>query len=66
LMRLEDDKHSVEVHDYVDSAVPVLARMHDKRRPAFQSLGFELGPRPRRRRSLPSKKGEVIPTPPLR
>lgn len=66
LMRLEDDKHSVEVHDYVDSAVPVLARMHDKRRPAFQSLGFELGPRPRRRRSLPSKKAEVIPTPPLR
>jgi hypothetical protein len=50
LLRLEDGKHSVEVHDYVDVAVPVLARMHDKRRPTFKSLGFELGPRPRRRR----------------
>lgn len=34
LLRLEDGKHSVEVHDYVDVAVPVLARMHDKRRPS--------------------------------
>ena len=49
LLRLEDDKHSIEVHDYVDVAIPVLARMHDKRRPAFKSLGFELGPRPRAR-----------------
>ena len=52
LLRLDDDKHSVEVHDYVDVAVPVLARMHDKRRPAFESLGFQLGPRPRRRRTV--------------
>ena len=37
LLRLEDDKHSVEVHDYVDVAIPVLVRMHDKRRPAFRS-----------------------------
>jgi superfamily II DNA or RNA helicase len=50
LLRVEDGKHSVEVHDYVDVAVPVLARMHDKRRPAFESLGFDIGPRPRRRR----------------
>jgi superfamily II DNA or RNA helicase len=50
LLRVEDDKDSVEVHDYVDVAVPVLARMHDKRRPAFKSLGFDLGRLPRRRR----------------
>jgi superfamily II DNA or RNA helicase len=34
-------KDSVEVHDYVDEFVPVLARMHRKRLPGFTSLGFD-------------------------
>lgn len=34
-------KDSVEVHDYVDELVPMLARMHRKRLPGFTSLGFE-------------------------
>lgn len=48
LLRLDEDKHSVEVHDYVDVNISVLARMHDKRRPTFRSLGFELAPPPQR------------------
>jgi hypothetical protein len=36
----------VEVHDYVDARVPVLARMHAKRLVAYASLGFEVGERP--------------------
>jgi len=33
-------KATVEVHDFVDAGVPVLARMHRKRLPTFASLGF--------------------------
>jgi superfamily II DNA or RNA helicase len=35
-------KSRVEVHDYVDINVPVLARMHTKRLPAYGSLGFPI------------------------
>jgi len=35
------EKRSIEVHDYVDFDVPVLARMHGKRLPAYASLGFD-------------------------
>ncbi|MGA8726229.1 MAG: DEAD/DEAH box helicase family protein [Acidimicrobiales bacterium] len=35
-------KSRVEVHDYVDVNVPVLARMHAKRVPAYASLGFSI------------------------
>ncbi len=41
------EKTSIEVHDYVDFDVPVLARMHGKRLAAYASLGFDT----RRRRS---------------
>lgn len=36
-------KTRVEVHDYVDGGVPVLARMHGRRLPAYASLGFDVG-----------------------
>jgi DNA invertase Pin-like site-specific DNA recombinase len=39
-MRPVDGKTTVEVHDYVDAAVPVLARMHAKRVSVFSNLGF--------------------------
>jgi hypothetical protein len=38
-------KARVDVHDYVDARVPVLARMHAKRLTAYSSLGFEVGER---------------------
>ena len=44
-------KTTVNVHDYVDVNVPVLARMHDERRTAYAAFDFvfpaEATPRPR-------------------
>jgi superfamily II DNA or RNA helicase len=47
VLRPTDTKTRVEVHDYVDTQVPVLARMHNERRRAYATLGFTL-PRPPR------------------
>jgi superfamily II DNA or RNA helicase len=41
ILRPTDTKIRVEVHDYVDVLVPALARMHNERRIAYASLGFE-------------------------
>lgn len=49
LLRTHDDKHDVELHDYVDVRIPVLERMHLKRLPAYSMLGFDVGNRRRRR-----------------
>jgi superfamily II DNA or RNA helicase len=50
VLRPTDTKTRVEVHDYVDVLVPVLARMHNERRRAYSTLGFQLpAPRPRSR-----------------
>ena len=43
LHRLYDSKHAVVIYDYVDSAVPVLARMAAKRRKGYVTLGYEIG-----------------------
>jgi superfamily II DNA or RNA helicase len=48
VLRPTADKTSVEVHDYVDTLVPVLARMHHERRSAYASLGFDVPKRGRR------------------
>jgi superfamily II DNA or RNA helicase len=48
VLRPTDTKTRVEVHDYVDTLVPVLARMHDERRRAYVTLGFDLPDAPRR------------------
>jgi superfamily II DNA or RNA helicase len=45
VLRPSDGKARVEVHDYVDARVPVLARMHLKRLAAYASLGFDVGGR---------------------
>jgi superfamily II DNA or RNA helicase len=42
VLRPAETKTRVEVHDYVDVGVPVLARMHDERRKAYASLGFDV------------------------
>ena len=42
VLRPTAEKTSVEVHDYVDASVPVLARMHQERRKAYASLGFDV------------------------
>jgi superfamily II DNA or RNA helicase len=42
VLRPIDGKTRVEVHDYVDIRVPVLARMHARRLPAYASLGFAI------------------------
>ena len=49
LLRSHEGKHRVELHDYVDSRIPVLDRMHTKRLPAYSTLGFDV-PKTRRRR----------------
>ena len=42
VLRPTEHKTRIEVHDYVDVHVPVLARMHDERRRAYASLGFDV------------------------
>ena len=42
VLRPTEHKTRIEVHDYVDVHVPVLARMHDEQRRAYTSLGFRI------------------------
>ena len=42
VLRPTPDKTRIEVHDYIDVHVPVLARMHDERRTAYAHLGFDI------------------------
>ncbi len=39
ILRPIQGRRTVEAHGYVDIAVPVLARMHDKRLTSFATLG---------------------------
>lgn len=41
LHRLHPGKVEVQVYDYVDSAVPMLVKMHAKRMKGFKTLGYE-------------------------
>ena len=43
LHRLHPAKREVVVYDYIDEAVPVLARMSDKRTKGYGSLGYSIG-----------------------
>ncbi|HLG17852.1 MAG TPA: DEAD/DEAH box helicase family protein [Blastocatellia bacterium] len=40
LHRLHENKHVVRVYDYVDSCVPVLNRMYEKRLKAYRAVGY--------------------------
>lgn len=41
LHRLHPDKVEVQVYDYVDSSVSMLAKMHEKRMKGFKTMGYE-------------------------
>jgi superfamily II DNA or RNA helicase len=59
VLRPTDEKTSVVVHDYVDTLVPVLARMHNERRAAYASLGFDIPAQGRRGGSLRRRSGRI-------
>jgi len=40
LHRLHDNKHVVQVYDYVDSSVPMLARMYERRLRGYSAIGY--------------------------
>ena len=40
LHRIHPGKDEVQVYDYVDSAVPMLAKMHEKRMKGFKAMGY--------------------------
>jgi superfamily II DNA or RNA helicase len=42
LHRLHDGKKIVEVYDYVDSSIPMLARMFEKRLRGYKALGYSI------------------------
>lgn len=42
LHRLHDGKKVVEVYDYVDSSIPMLARMFEKRLKGYRALGYSI------------------------
>jgi superfamily II DNA or RNA helicase len=42
LHRLHDNKRVVEVYDYVDPCLPMLARMYDRRLKGYSALGYSI------------------------
>ncbi|MDY6864043.1 MAG: DEAD/DEAH box helicase family protein [Thermodesulfobacteriota bacterium] len=45
LHRLHDMKKEVIIYDYADTEVPMLARMNEKRRHGYRSIGYEIDDR---------------------
>ncbi|MGH9010477.1 MAG: TOTE conflict system archaeo-eukaryotic primase domain-containing protein [Acidimicrobiia bacterium] len=62
VLRPTDTKTRVEVHDYVDALVPVLARQHHERCAAYATLGFDV-PRTGTRRTRTPRTRPDTPTP---
>jgi superfamily II DNA or RNA helicase len=44
LHRLHDNKRVVQVYDYVDNAVPMLARMYERRLMGYSAIGYTIEP----------------------
>jgi superfamily II DNA or RNA helicase len=42
LHRLHDNKRVVQVYDYVDDLVPMLARMYDRRLKGYSAIGYTI------------------------
>ncbi len=53
LHRVHDDKNDVIIYDYVDGNIPVLVRMHGRRRAGYKALGYKIGERAPGLRQLP-------------
>jgi superfamily II DNA or RNA helicase len=60
LLRAHEGKHRVELHDYVDSRIPVLDRMHNKRLPAYATLGFDIPKTAKRRPRRPADNSRTV------
>ncbi len=60
VLRPVSGKSRVEVHDYVDINVPVLARMQAKRLPAYASLGFPIDKTARSPRKAKAKESQEL------
>ena len=43
LHRLHDNKRVVQVYDYVDDLVPMLARMYEHRLKGYSAIGYTIG-----------------------
>jgi len=52
LHRLNAAKKDVIIYDYVDFEVPVLAKMHARRRAGYKAIGYEI--------ALPEKKSQAV------
>jgi superfamily II DNA or RNA helicase len=44
LHRLHDNKRVVQVYDYVDNSVPMLARMYERRLKGYSAIGYTIDP----------------------
>ena len=42
LHRLHDNKRVVQVYDYVDNGVPMLARMYERRLRGYSAIGYAI------------------------
>jgi superfamily II DNA or RNA helicase len=42
LHRLHDNKRFVQVYDYVDNYVPMLARMYERRLKGYSAIGYAI------------------------
>ncbi len=42
LHRLHDNKRVVQVYDYIDNGVPMLARMYERRLRGYSAIGYEI------------------------
>ncbi|MGO9569474.1 MAG: hypothetical protein ACLP5H_18230 [Desulfomonilaceae bacterium] len=39
---MNESKNEVIIYDYADLRVPVLAKMHDRRRSGYKAIGYEM------------------------
>lgn len=62
IMRTGPDKTGIEVHDYLDAAVPRLERSHHKRRRLLEKHGFTTASTPPPGRSQPVTTQAATPT----
>jgi hypothetical protein len=42
LHRLHDNKRVVQVYDYVDNAIPMSARMYERRLKGYSAIGYTI------------------------